>query len=414
MTGIYIAGGRFRLELDNDDSRDRLSETVGQLLQVRNFSILVGAGASFELGSPKIRAVDRSDVASMVAGVDTELDERSNALLDQLFVTPVDLEAVLQRLNAAIGYLRAFGVEQLELGGEQFAEVELRNAYAAINIGLANSCDLPPDGTDEATALAPHAEFFRKLIGARRGDLPRIGVFTTNYDLVVEKALDLVGIRYLDGFRGGVSRQLDLSSYAADMFARVGAETSALVRVHELLHLYKVHGSLDWRQGPEGHQLRASGIVQSADKATVADLAVIYPTPAKDSDVLGYPYSDLLRIFGTSLAQPESALMVVGYGFADDHINRLIEQALAFNRTLQVLVVDPFKVVDEDAELPDIEFSDSIVGRLAAAKDNRISVLTGDAARFAVLHELLPDVDPPSGPDLSLPDQPTAPVAVEG
>lgn len=406
MTGKYIAGGRVRLELETDDSRERLSETIGRLFQVRNLSLLVGAGASFELGSPRIRSVDRTTVGSMVGAVDVDLDERTNSLLDQLFAAPVDLEAVLQKLNAAIAYLQLFGIEQLDLDGEQFTTDELRNGYAAINIGLANACDLPGDGLDEAAALAPHAEFFRKLIAARRGDLPRVGVFTTNYDMVIEKALDVVGIRYLDGFRGGVSRQLDLSSYAADLFARVGSESSALVRVHELLHLYKIHGSLGWRRGPEGTQLRASGIVQSADPATVADLAVIYPTPAKDSDVLGYPYSDLLRIFGTSLAQPEAALMVVGYGFADDHINRLIAQALAFNRTLQVLVVDPFGVVEE-SDPPGVAFTESIVGRLAAATDNRISALTGDAARFEVLHELLPDVDPPSSPDLGLPGDPT-------
>jgi hypothetical protein len=119
---------------------------------------------------------------------------------------------------------------------------------------------------------------------------------------------------------------------------------------------------------------------------------VIYPTPTKEVDVIGHPYADLLREFGVSLAAPECALLVLGYGFADEHINRLIYQALSFNSTLQVLVADPYGVIQGDPEDPEPRRSDSALGRLSSVEDARISIVTGDAATFIQLSRSFPDV----------------------
>ena len=52
------------------------------------------------------------------------------------------------------------------------------------------------------------------------------------------------------------------------------------------------------------------------------------------------PYSELFRRFGNAIAQPQSALFVIGYGFGDDHVNALIRQALAIP-SFTLVVVDP-------------------------------------------------------------------------
>ena len=51
---------------------------------------------------------------------------------------------------------------------------------------------------------------------------------------------------------------------------------------------------------------------------------MIYPNPAKDIETAYYPYADLFRDFSASLCRPNSSLITYGYGFGDDHINRVI------------------------------------------------------------------------------------------
>ena len=398
MEGTYISAGRARFNLADGDERLRVTEIIGRLLQVPNFSILLGAGASFYLGSPSIRAVTRADIDLLLESADIDTPVGVDEILDSLVSETIDLEQVLQRLTAALNYVHAFDAAAFQLGANSHSAADLAETYASLNLALVHACDLPA-AESGPEVLRPHAEFFRKLVGARRTDLPRVRLFTTNYDLAIERSLDHAGIHYLDGFRGGVARQLDLNAFSADLFARVSLNGGgSLVRIHELVHLYKIHGSLNWRRGQAGRGLISSGIVQSTQPPSVSNLAMIYPTPAKDSDVLGYPYSDLLRIFGTSLAEPESALIVCGYGFADDHINRLIEQALGHNPTMQLLVLDPLGIVDENSNEGEIVFTDSVASQLAQTLDNRIAVLTGGCAAFSNCHELLPDVNPDPDP----------------
>lgn len=56
---------------------------------------------------------------------------------------------------------------------------------------------------------------------------------------------------------------------------------------------------------------------------------MIYPTPMKDRTMLMEPYSDLFRTMENRIVQKNSVLVVLGYSFGDDHINRIILNGLA-------------------------------------------------------------------------------------
>ena len=66
----------------------------------------------------------------------------------------------------------------------------------------------------------------------------------------------------------------------------------------------------------------------------------ILPTANKFSQTLSMPFSHLFRSFQIRLTAPQTFLLVLGYGFSDDHINRIIETAL-MNPSLVMLVVEP-------------------------------------------------------------------------
>lgn len=393
-TSIFFSGGRGRFKIQGDDGERRLAESLGQLVQVNQLCVLVGSGASFHLGSPRIRTIELEQLEELCAAAAVSLTGPQQALLSHLVAGPTDVERLLGQLTSAIGYATSFGLEELEIGGKPFDVATVRELFGAVNVALATACDLPSGSIDEPFDDDPwlaHREFFRRVLGSRRPDAPRVKVFTTNYDTVIEQALDSCGVRYFDGFVGGVTRTLDLSSYANDLFSRVGG-VRPLMPLHDVIHLYKLHGSLTWRIVDKPGAISALRIVQASGPPGPGELAVIYPTPTKEVDVIGHPYADLLREFGVSMAAPECALLVIGYGFADEHINRLIYQALSFNSTLQVLVADPYGVIEGDPEDPEPRRSDSAVGRLSSVEDARISIVTGDAATFIQLSRSLPDV----------------------
>ncbi|WCO67250.1 SIR2 family protein [Iamia majanohamensis] len=405
MESLYLTAGDLRFEVTEGSNGRRLRDILGQLIQVNDLCLLVGTGASFHLGAPKIRSVDSQIVKEMCATAGLKLEERHSQLLDQMIPEGTDLEHFLGQLVACRSYAAAFKLTDVTVGEVECTSDELENLFVAVNVGLAWACDLPNADCDpefESDPLKAHRDLLGRLVAARRPDAPRLKVFTTNYDTVIERTLDESGVTFIDGFLGSIDRQISLASYNRDVYYAPNADKGTVRRVPDLVHLYKLHGSLTWRS--RHSSLGSTTVTQSAGPPAGDEVAVIYPTPTKESDVLGHPYSDFLRLFGAAVSEPECALLVIGYGFADEHINRIIFDGMARNGSLQLFIADPFGVVesyDGDQAPPVVERSDSPVGRLSAVKDSRISVLTGEAAIFPRLAEAFPDVTdlPPAGQD---------------
>jgi len=147
-------------------------------------------------------------------------------------------------------------------------------------------------------------------------------------------------------------------------------------------------------------------VATESGERTEDELLLIYPTPQKEADTLGYPYSEMFRWFGMSLAEPETALLSIGYSYSDEHLNRLVYQALASNPTLQFLLVDPhaiapqtFEGVSGGGSSIEIQWSKSKVAALAQLNEARISLISGEAGRFVDFStNILPDPDAFSGP----------------
>ena len=55
---------------------------------------------------------------------------------------------------------------------------------------------------------------------------------------------------------------------------------------------------------------------------------MIYPNAAKDRETAAYPYVELFRDFAAAACRPNHTLIVFGYSFGDEHINRVIEDML--------------------------------------------------------------------------------------
>ena len=96
-----------------------------------------------------------------------------------------------------------------------------------------------------------YESFYRKLI-YRDHSLPRPWVFTTNYDLFNEKAMDRLGLACCNGFSGIVERRFNPSIYRYALAEQLDLSSKKWVAVSSFVYLCKLHGSINWVDDGQG------------------------------------------------------------------------------------------------------------------------------------------------------------------
>ncbi len=161
------------------------------------------------------------------------------------------------------------------------------------------------------------ARYFSGLLALRRSlDFP-LRVFSLNYDLCVEKAASCSDVIIERGFDENRMWDWRLFDHNPDD--------------PKDIYLYKLHGSMDWTY--ENDQLTFHD-----DWSGITDAALIFGTSYK----LEYRDPFLFLSYEFRRWTLESRIMVViGYGFGDEHINTFIRQALQSDTERILLAVAP-------------------------------------------------------------------------
>jgi hypothetical protein len=206
-----------------------------------------------------------------------------------------------------------------------------------INQSLTSLVDLPIAGKE--AALKSHRRFIRKIL-TRPLNLRRANLFTLNYDTLLEQAADGEGVVLVDGFVGTLRRIFRPESYDLDFYFPGQTTEGRVHRFDRALHLYKLYGSTTWHRCAADWENPYGVYATFYNQTTPGDDVLIFPSPLKYGQALGLPYSELFRRFGSAIAQPQSVLFTIGYGFGDEHVNALIRQALAIP-SFTLLVIDP-------------------------------------------------------------------------
>jgi hypothetical protein len=139
-----------------------------------------------------------------------------------------------------------------------------------------------------------------------------VEIFTTNYDLSLEQALEERLVPYFDGFVGSDSAFLDLDSMVEDDLPPRWAR------------LWKIHGSINWWMTAK------QKIRRSRDKVAGEQL-LIYPSHLKYDQSRQMPYYAMLDRLRVFLRSDQCVLLTCGYSFGDEHINAIIAQGLSGN-----------------------------------------------------------------------------------
>jgi len=388
-----------------------LQAYLASLLRLENVGLLLGAGASCSAGGQTMRTLWTSFLAGNSAKADwlfaqkfiTEDEKRlpvpplpplppgavpipPNPFIPVPTASLPNFEVLLDRLEIAI-------LEWERQVSPQLAEAqEVRTALVRSVVAAATLKEEwweSPLGADLADELRAHRSILQKLTAARQPGQPAPWVFTTNYDLAIEWAAESVDLQVINGFLGVHSRRFSPQSFDLG-FRNAQAKGEARFGVYNI-YLAKLHGSLTWKEVDHSlYEVPASEAWRDIDEFLTgfADKLsyLVLPRAAKYLQTVGYVMGELLRRFAEFMSRPQTALIISGYGFGDEHINRLIRSAL-LNPTLQVVVYLPeFKGDPAATDLP------KTVRRLLALQTPRLTIVGGGSRAFtSALANDLPD-----------------------
>jgi hypothetical protein len=238
---------------------------------------------------------------------------------------PPHLESILSRLRATISAAGP-GSSQLGLNATELGELE--NEIQKTVARLTNPSE------DQIPAELPQHMFARWVRGARRTQ--SIEIFTTNYDILLERSLERAGVFVFDGFVGSHEPFFSPSLVSNP---RLGSDSA-------WVGLWKLHGSVNWESRPSGTGRPARTVRTGPSSAGT----FIYPSDRKYDESRKMPYTALMDRFAKRLAIDGTVLVTIGYGWGDDHLNAAILDALDEHPSVTVIAL-MYSDVEKNARL---------------------------------------------------------------
>lgn len=326
---------------------------VKKYLGLENVSVLAGAGTSWHLGAPVIRNIPEGLKPICEKDIETYFGKGQNPSFEDLF-----------NCLQADRYIKTKRKE---------STTEIDKSIKEMQKWLFDNCDtektvfnVKDDKRLNKNRYHYHEAFVKKLL-QRPNNLKRVNLFTTNYDMAFDYALDNLGVHYINGFMGVHNRCFRPEVYDYDLYYPGQSVTGKVHRAEKVLKYYKIHGSLSWlaTKPTVSNTYGIKEIPLNNDFKVDEDKELmIYPCVSKKSFTLDLPYSELFRQFSQAINQPQSVLFCVGYSFYDEHINDIIKQALTIP-SFTLIIANYSQKIDVNSPIEELK----------ALKDKRIIIL---------------------------------------
>ena len=233
----------------------------------------------------------------------------------------VDLELLLGTLrrlnNLKEEPLTAFYEENEEISGSCKIRIKLQEELEDF---IRQKCLVEPEKIEYLKPLRDFCAKYRPL-----------HIFSLNYDVCIEQMCSLYGIEYADGFG------LD---WEPERFGRDNA-----------INLYKIHGSTTWYRTDRSSYVKLPLYdLKSRHRLITGEMAeTLMVYPVSDKPIHYEPLSELIQRFRTLLGEARLCI-VVGYSFRDEHIKRMLFEAVRKNKKLKFYIVAPhaFEIFREE------------------------------------------------------------------
>jgi hypothetical protein len=298
-----------------------IKELKTQLSYSKNIGFFFGAGTSCALNIPNVEQLTTETEAKLTG------DNLANFKL-----VKTDLETIISSRNVNIEDVLNQIRRIRELTNETEKEYQGVNGINAKQLDK-EICTIIYDtiAEKEKNADIEKTKKFFAWLSLLNRDFSK-EIFTTNYDLIIEKSLEASHIPYFDGFVG--SYEPFFWQESIDQFVSKSDITQNWIR------LWKIHGSLSWFW-KENSTTKAQQIIRVGKIENIKDgenELVIYPSKEKYDSSKKQPYIAYFDRLKNNLLSGELLFVFTGYSFSDQHINEIIFNCLRQNNRLTVLV----------------------------------------------------------------------------
>lgn len=361
--------------LEWGQGQEQVRKALGEALNARNVAFLLGAGCSSLMGDGMERGIaTMAPLAKEFCSHPTgEFDNDLNLVVPPAWALDKDDVDFLAKLGAkVVGTEYARNLERLmellhslrfvfsrsDKPQHEVSRTKVEAIIKKVQDFLWERCTDGAFAHGDSAVLELYESFYRKLV-LRDRSLPRPWVFTTNYDLFNERAMDRLGLPYANGFSGVVERRFNPATFRYALAEQLDLSNRKWSAVDGFVYLCKVHGSISWTEDDHGlFPVREMWPQDAPSKV------MIYPTPAKQNSSLGSPYADLFREFQSRIVREQSVLITAGFAFGDEHLNNIIYQALTIPTFRLIIFADPE--------------SEGEIAKLRKLNDPRIWIIGGD------------------------------------
>lgn len=274
----------------------------------------ISAGCPLSVSMPDGQWPLIPDVKNLTKAINSSLsdNDKYQVLLKELKKAGKDVE----NIEDVLSFLR--GLLAVSVGGDVrgLSEGDLNNLEKAICEEIVGKLNVPlPEKETPYHRLSTWVRSIDRKIP--------VEIFTTNYDLLLEQALDNLEVPYFDGFVGSHRSFFDLR-----------AVEDGLIPAH-WSRLWKIHGSINWYQEVRNGERKVSRSSQPVNNAS----HLIYPSHLKYEESRKMPYLALIDQLNRFIRRKSSFLVLCGYSFNDSHLNDAIVSALKSNPTGMVLAL---------------------------------------------------------------------------
>ena len=313
---------------------DRYMVDLRQILSQgrKRIGLLIGAGAPTAIRVDDNNPIVENDghhlipdVAGLTEAVLNALDDHDRDTIETIKSESdghVNIETILTRVRRLAQAIGSSTVHDLD--GKAYDQLGQRICDA---IG-AKVCSSLPESPN------PYSELVSWISGTQREH--SVEVFTPNYDLLMEEALERARVAYFDGFTGSYKPFFDPASVSSDSLPTRWAR------------LWKLHGSLGW--------MVSGDVVVRTGQREATEL--IYPDHLKYDQISRLPYSALFERLRQFLMNPDTLLICSGFSFLDSHICAVMDEALAANAHAAVLAFQ-YQTLDKERSAATLAFSRS-------------------------------------------------------
>lgn len=296
-------------------SAQQLKDSLLASLQMQNLVVLAGCGTSLgDVGGPSMQDLWN---LCMLTSPATPISTETQSIVTKVAYSATDTN-IEQFLTHCDAYLQIYN------------DNSISDFVAECKKKILDRCSSFLDDCH----LESHRVFLHRLSRRRIRD-PRLKVFTTNYDLCFERAAGGLGIVVIDGFSYTQPRYYDPRFFNYDIVRRPRNNEDSGNYLEGVFQLFKLHGSVNWRR------VENDRIVEGNSASTEKNQpCLIFPAKGKYQQTYIQPHLELISQYLSALREPNTCLIVTGFGFNDDHLAAPILSAIQSNPHMRLIIVD--------------------------------------------------------------------------